>query len=326
MKKYIIFCLTLILFPFNVYSYSNKIIPGGNTIGIDVKSKGIMIVGFYKVNGKYNKGTNELREGDYIIKVGDIDVNYSSDLINELNKYKESESAPITFTRNKEVKTTNLKLVKENGKYKTGLYIKDSIIGIGTLSYIDPYTNVYGALGHEIVESNTNKNVEVKDGSIFRSYVTSITRSKNGYPGSKNANFYNKTTYGNVLKNTKYGIYGIYDDEINEEDAIEIKKINEVKKGKAYIRTVVSGEKIKDYEINITSINKSSKLKSITFEIIDEDLLNETGGVVQGMSGSPIIQDGYLIGAVTHVIIDDVKKGYAISIVTMLDEGDKLLN
>ena len=212
------------------------------------------------------------------------------------------------------------------GTYKTGLYVKDNITGIGTLSYIDPSSNVYGALGHEIQESSSKSHVDIKDGSIFRNYITGIERSIDGEPGSKTAKFYNNNVYGNIQKNTKYGIYGNYNKNYNKDNAIGIKKLSEIQLGKAYIRTVTKGEEIKDYEVEIISINKNSKLKSISFKITDEELLNKAGGIVQGMSGSPIIQDGYLIGAVTHVLIDDVKKGYGVSIITMLDEGDKLVN
>lgn len=326
MKKKIILLVLSLIFPISVYAYSDKIIPGGNTIGIKVNSKGVMIVGFYKVDGKYNKGTPELKTGDYIIKINNEDVESVDDLVKLVDKFKENEEISITYLRNKKIQNTALKLIKIDGINKTGLYVKDSLTGIGTLSYIDPETGIYGALGHEIIESNSKQMIDVKDGSIFKNIVVSIERSIDGNPGSKNAKFYNNEVYGNILKNTKYGIFGIPTQTLSQEAAISVKKLSEVNLGKAYIRTVVNGTTKKDYEINITDINKNSKLKSITFEITDQELLNKTGGIVQGMSGSPIIQDGYLVGAVTHVIVDDVEKGYGISIITMLDEGDKIIN
>jgi len=324
MKKKIVFLLTLLLFPLNVIAYSSKIIPGGETIGINVSSKGVMVVGFYKINNKYNKGNPELKEGDYILKLDNNDVNTIDDVISYIQNISDDSTIDITYKRNNVIKHTNLKIINIDGENKTGLYIKDNITGIGTLSYIDPETKVYGALGHEIEESNSKVRVDIDTGNIFRNYITSIDRSVNGKPGSKNAKFYNKDIYGDIKKNTKYGIYGEYNKDINKE-TMEIKKLNEVNLGKAYIRTVVKGEEIKDYEIEITNINKNSKFKSITFKVTDEKLLKESGGIVQGMSGSPIIQDGYLIGAVTHVLVDDVTSGYGVSIITMLDEGDKLV-
>lgn len=327
MKKRLLILFILTLFPINVIAYSNKIIPGGNTIGITVTSKGVMVIGFYKIDGKYNKGNPELKEGDYIVKINDNDINTVNDLVNVINNINDiDKKISISFIRNNTLKETKLNLIEIDGTYKTGLYVKDNITGIGTLSYIDPESNIYGALGHEIQESNTKKHVDINTGKIFRNSIISIERSTDGSPGSKNAKFYNNTVYGDINKNTKYGIYGSYTNKYNINDAVEIKKLSDVHLGKAYIRTVTKGEEIKEYEIEITSINKNSKLKSISFKITDKDLLNKTGGVVQGMSGSPIMQDGYLIGAVTHVLVDDVKSGYGVSIVTMLNEGDKLVN
>lgn len=326
MKKKIYVFLLLLLIPINIKAYSDKIIPGGSTIGIKVSSNGVMIVGFYKVDGNYNKGEPELKMGDYITKVDGNSVSTVLELVDAVSKHDTSKEMSITFIRNNKEYETSINLFLIDGKYKTGLYVKDSITGIGTLSYIDPENNVYGALGHEILESNSKMMIDITGGSIFKNIVTSIDRSVDGEPGSKNAKFYNNVNYGNILENTKFGIYGILDNFNSSDDAIPVKKISEVNLGKAYLRTVVNGEKVNDYEINITDVNKNSKLKSITFEITDPKLLDETGGIVQGMSGSPIIQDGYLVGAVTHVIVDDVKKGYAISIITMLDEGDKMMN
>lgn len=327
MKRIITILISLLVFPISVYAYSNSVIPGGNTIGITVSPSGVMVVGFYKVNGSYNKGINDsLKEGDYIYKINDLYINSTDDLINAVDMYKDNDRVKVYYKRNNTLKELELYILKEDGKAKTGLFVKDKISGIGTLSYIDPETNVYGALGHEIVESNSKVKVDVSEGSIFKNLITSIDKSRDGEPGSKNAKFYQNKVYGNVLKNTKYGIYGNYTSQIDDNNLVEVKKLSDVKLGKAYIRTVIKGEEVKDYEIEITNINNNSKLKSITFKIVDEELLDKTGGVVQGMSGSPIMQDGYLIGAVTHVLVDNVTQGYGVSIITMLSEGDKLVD
>ena len=324
MKKLKIFIISLLfLVPINVFAYSDFIIPGGETLGIEINSKGIMVIGFYQINGKYNRGNPELKPGDYITKVNDINVNTVDDLTDVIEDNISKSEVKITYDRNGKIKTTNLELVKDDNIYKTGLYVKDSITGIGTLSYIDPETKVFGALGHEIVESNTKSTVEIKSGIIFRNYITSIDKSTNGVPGSKNAKFYYDTTYGRIIKNTNVGIYGIYDAMLPQKDLIEVAEPNEIKIDKAYIETVLNGEEIKQYDINITGINESSDIKNINFEIIDEDLLDKTGGVVQGMSGSPIIQNNKIIGAVTHVVIDNPSNGYGIFITTMLEEGEK---
>ncbi len=317
-KKIILFGL---LMPIQVLAYSNYIIPGGENIGIEVYNKGIMVVGFYKVNGEYPK-TN-LEAGDSIIKVGSESVNTVNELVIAIDKNIKDNIVEVTYVKDNKEYKTNLEVALFDGVYKTGLYVKDSLNGIGTLTYIDPESKIYGALGHEILESNTNKKIEVKTGNIFDSEVVKIVKSTDGVPGSKKAKIDYNSELGTVTKNTSSGIFGIYNSNLPIKEAKEVANINEVELGKATIYTVLNGTLEQQYEINISKIDKDSKIKNFYFEIIDEELLNETGGVVQGMSGSPIMQNDKIIGAVTHVIVDDVKKGYGISIVTMLEEGER---
>ncbi|MBQ6687314.1 MAG: SpoIVB peptidase [Bacilli bacterium] len=323
MKKRMLILLLLSLFPLKVSAYSKYIIPGGETLGIDVKSDGIMVIGFYKVAGKYNKGTTELKSGDYILEVNNNKVYSVDDLTKEIEDNVNDSSVTLTFKRKDKIKTTELSLIEANGIYKTGLYVKDNITGIGTLSYVDPETKIFGALGHEIVESNSNSIVEIRTGTIFKNEITSIDKSVNGSPGSKNAKFEYQTVFGNIFKNTNYGIYGSYIAPIPEKELIEVAEKEEVKVGNAKIYTVLEGNKIETFDIEIKTINEKSKIKNMTFEIIDKDLVDKTGGVVQGMSGSPIIQNDKIIGAVTHVVIDNVTNGYGIFITTMLEEGER---
>jgi len=314
--------ITSFMLPFNVLAYSDKIIVGGENIGIHIDSKGVMVIGFYKVNGTTNKANLEV--GDIIIKVNDIDISSIEELTNAIDEQIKDNQITLTYTRNENTNETTLKLDQVDGVYKTGLYVKDGITGIGTLTYIDPGTKIFGTLGHEIVESNSNKRVEVKTGTIFSSKVTGITKSENGLAGEKNAKFNQSEIYGTIDKNTIAGIYGSYDEEdIPEKDLYEILQKNEVKIGPAKILTVLENDTIEEFEINITKINESNSIKNIAFEITDKRLLEKTGGVVQGMSGSPIIQNGKVAGAVTHVILDNVTTGYGIFIVTMLEEGER---
>ena len=165
--------------------------------------------------------------------------------------------------------------------------------------------------------------VEVKSGTIFESLVTSIDRSTVGSAGTKNAKFYSNNVYGNINKNTISGIYGKYSSNIDESKQMEVGKPNELKLGNALIYTVVDGEKVEEFKINITKINNNTNIKNISFEVIDEKLLSLSGGIVQGMSGSPIVQDNTIFGAVTHVIVSNPTTGYGIFITTMLEEGEK---
>lgn len=322
MKRTIkLFILSLLIFnPINVLAYSDYIIPGGENVGIEVKYDGVLVIGFYKINDKYNK--NDIEVGDYITHVEDQEIHTIDELVTNIEKYQRDGKVNLTIKRNDKTRIVNFNLVLKDNVYKTGLYIKDSITGIGTLTYIDPESGIYGALGHEILESTTSKQVSVRTGSIYESKVSSIDRSTNGNPGTKNAKFFYNNKYGNIFKNTTYGIYGNYNYSIDKEK-VKVAEPNEIKTGNATILTVTEDSEIKEYNINITKVDKSSKIKNIYFEITDDELLSKTGGIVQGMSGSPIMQDGKIIGAVTHVVVENVKKGYGIFITTMLTEGER---
>jgi stage IV sporulation protein B len=319
MKKIMILMMLLII-PINVWAYSKYVIPGGNTLGITVKNDGIMVIGFYRVQNKINR--NNLKVGDIITKVNDTSVTSIDELVKAIESSVSDNKVNLEILRDNSKINISFELIYTDGTYKTGLYVKDSITGIGTLSYIDPSTKIYGALGHEIADSNSGKLIEVKTGSIYKSYITSIDRSTTGVAGSKNARFYDQEIYGNVVKNTNKGIYGIYSADISSMKTLEVGTYNDIKLDKAYIATVLNGETIKDYEILIDNVN-NNETKNIHFVITDEDLINEAGGIVQGMSGSPIIQNNKIIGAVTHVIVDNPTTGYGILITNMLKEGEK---
>ncbi|MCH5166263.1 MAG: PDZ domain-containing protein [Erysipelotrichales bacterium] len=322
MKKTIkMLLISLLLFsPINVLAYSDYIIPGGENVGIEVKYEGVLVIGFYKINDKYNK--NDIEVGDYITHVEDKEINTIDELVTNIENYQKDGKVNLTIKRGNKTKIINFNLVLKDNVYKTGLYIKDSITGIGTLTYIDPDTGIYGALGHEILESTTNKQIEVRSGYIYQSDVSSIDRSTNGNPGTKNAKFFYNNKYGDILKNTTYGIYGNYNS-LSNKDKVKVAEPSEVKIGEATILTVTDASTVKEYKINITKVDKQAKIKNIYFEITDQELLEKTGGIVQGMSGSPIMQDGKIIGAVTHVVVENVKKGYGIFITTMLTEGER---
>lgn len=322
MKKFIIL-LSILFMPINAIAYSDYIYKGGNTLGIEVNCDGILIVGFYQINGEFNKGNPKLKIGDYIKEVNGVEVFTLNELSKEIEKYTKEEQVEITYIRdNKEYKTI-LDLVNESGIYKTGLYVKDSIVGIGTLTYIDPETGIYGALGHEIVESNTRNIVEIRDGIIFKNKIVGIDKSSVGYAGSKNAKYFYNTIYGDIYKNTIHGIFGKYSASTKDFELVKVAKNEDIKIGKAYIHTVLKNELVEQFEIEIKNINETSDTKNIVFEITDESLLKETGGVVQGMSGSPIMQNDMIIGVVTHVIVDNPYTGYGLFITKMLEEGEK---
>ena len=327
MKKIICTFFIILFLPYYVLAYSQNIIPGGESIGININSDGLIVVGFYKVNNEYiNKN---IKVSDRIIKVNDISINSISELTSIINdNIDENNNIKITVKKKKKTIDTTLHLKEDNNELKTGLYIKNNINGVGTLTYIDPYTKIYGSLGHEIVLNETNNRVEVKDGNILESKINSINKSRNGKVGSKNASIYYNKKIGSIKKNIPSGIYGFYTSKIPSKNTLEVGSFDDIKKGEAYILTVTNNNKINKYKIEILDKYNSKKhtSKAFSFKVIDQELINKTGGIVQGMSGSPIIQDGKIIGAVTNVVIDDVTYGYGISIITMLEDGDKIRN
>lgn len=314
-KKALIMLLLLVILPFNIYAYSDYIYAGGETVGIRVNSNGVLVVGTYSLD---KKNKINLQVGDVINTINNKSISSSTDFIDSI---KGKSVVSVGYIRgNKEYKT-DLNIVLENGVYKSGLYVKDSITGIGTLTYIDPQTRLFGALGHEIIEKTTGKLFNSNSGSIFESTITGITVSSRGIPGSKNARYYSDSVLGSVFENTNKGIFGNYTGKIANKKLYKVASFNEIKTGNAKILTVLDGTKVEEFDITIERINKGD-IKNILFEISDKNLIKKTGGIVQGMSGSPIIQDDKIIGAVTHVIIDNPIKGYGVYIGSMLEEAE----
>lgn len=323
LKNKLNFLLVIFIIPHLVFAYSDYLIPGGENIGIEINSSGIMIVGTYDVNG-YNPAKDAgLIVGDKIIKINNEKITDINSMIKIIENADNKDNILVTYKRMNNEENTNLKLVKDGDTYKTGLYVKDSITGVGTLTYIDPNTKLFGALGHEIIEKATGQKIEVSTGKIFSSSVTSVTRSSIGNPGEKNAKYNSNIVFGNVYENTSSGIFGKYTSDIPSKKTYKVAKKEDIKLGKASIFTVITDNDIEEFEINILKINNNSNSgKNILFEITDSKLLEVSGGIVQGMSGSPIIQDEFIIGAVTHVVIDDPTKGYGIFITKMLEESE----
>ena len=315
MKK---ICLLLIVlfFPIFVFAYS-KVIPGGETIGIEVKSDGVLVVGFYSIDGLEIGKKAGFLLGDKIIKVGDSEV---TDLNTMMDSIQLCDSiCKIKVIRNNKNVSIDLPLTYEDGRIKTGLFVKDEIHGLGTLSFITE-DNKFGCLGHEIVESNTLERFPVSYGEIYKGEVVHIIKSRDGSAGEKNAVYDKEDIEGTISINDNTGVYGSYNGEINESDFIDIGSIDEIKEGDALIRTGIDGSNVEEFSIKILNINKKDETKNILFEITDDRLLEITGGVVQGMSGSPIIQNNKMIGVVNYVLVNDPKKGYGIFLTKMLEK------
>ena len=282
--------LTIYIIPQTILAYSKEIIASGETVGIKLNTDGILIVGSYEINGHNSLVEAGLKTGDIINQINNNNVNTVEEMVNIISNCN-CDSLKILYERENKTKKTTLNLYEDKGVLKTGLYVKDSISGVGTLTFIDPNTKYFGVLGHEITDANTGKIIDIESGTIFDSKITGITRSSEGNPGEKNALLYSDKVEGKVYKNTNKGIFGKYTSNFDTSKLYKVASIDDIKIGSAKILTVLNGEKVEEFDINILSVKKTNdKLKNIEIEITDKKLLDKTNGVVQGMSGSPIIQ------------------------------------
>ncbi|MRX73156.1 SpoIVB peptidase [Bacillus lacus] len=311
-----------------------KVIPGGQSIGVKLNSLGVLVVGHHEVTTAKGKQSPGEIAG---VQVGDIITNINGTKIEKMNDVtpfiqeagKTGEPLNLVISRdNKEIqaKLVPLKDVNDDA-FRIGLYIRDSAAGIGTMTFIDPQSKKYGALGHVISDMDTKKPIVVQDGQIVRSTVTSIEKGSNGNPGEKLARFSeDRKIIGNITKNSPFGIFGKLDEGIENgimDKALPIALSHEVKEGPAKILTVVNDDKVEEFDVEIISAvpQKFPATKGMVIKITDKELIGKTGGIVQGMSGSPIIQDGKLVGAVTHVFVNDPASGYGVHIEWMLSEA-----
>lgn len=304
---------------------AKELIPGGESIGIQVAYDGVLISGTYtfQANGKTIDPSKTVKVNDLITKVNGVEITSLEEFSQELNQYhQQSNQIELTILRQGKAMNVTLVTAYENGNIKSGLYVKDKITGVGTISYYDPDTGRYGALGHEIMDSDTHSIADIHSGTIYPATVDGIQKAKANVPGEKQATIDFSTTIGHVDRNSVYGIYGEYSF-LPQKEAMQVGDHTQVHVGKAMIMTVLEGNEVQLYEIEITKVHKQSSkdVKGIELKVTDETLKQKTNGIVQGMSGSPIIQDGKIIGALTHVITGDPIYGYGIFVDWMLDES-----
>lgn len=322
----LVIVVTIVLQSVNVFAA--EVILGGQSVGIELDYDGVMITGTYDIsidNKKYNPSSDGYLSGDLITKVNNSHVDSISSLMASVEKDIENKhTIELTLMRNQKEIKKELKFQETDGKFTTGLYVQDGLTGIGTMTYFNPATKHFGALGHMMNDVSLSSDIVIKKGSVYNSYVKRIKPSENGKPGEKVAEI-GSIQIGTIYDNNNYGIYGNYDETSSQnKDIISTASIGEVHEGEAYFLTVLDGHTISQCAIQITHLKNQSEpsIKGITFEITDEKVLSLTNGVVQGMSGSPIIQDGKLIGCVTHVDVNNVHQGYGLYIDWML-ENDK---
>lgn len=302
-------------------------VPCGLPVGIYLKSNGVMVIGTGQITNDAGNVVEPafgvLKSGDYIESVDGKELNSKNDLIAAVNACN-GNSVTLQIRRDGQTMNVDFSPVRaEDGTYKLGAWVRDDTQGIGTVTYVD-LNGTFGALGHGISDSDTGMLVDIEEGELYETQILGIEKGTAGKPGvMSGVIYYGKgTKLGEVEANTECGIFGTVNDRFlaaMQSEAVPIGFRQDVHKGQAYIRSDVSGE-VKDYEIEIQKVDYTSlqKNKGMVIRVVDEELIGLTGGIVQGMSGSPIIQDGKLIGAVTHVFIQDSTRGYGIFIENML--------
>lgn len=311
-----------------------KVIPGGESIGVKLNTAGVLVVGHHLVNtenGKKSPGELAgIKVGDMITEINGTKISKMADVAPFVQDSGQNhQPLSMVITRDNEKFTTKLTPLKSKGEnvYKLGLYIRDSAAGIGTMTFVHPQSKKYGALGHVISDMDTKRPIVVEDGEIVRSTVTSIEKGSSGEPGEKLARFSSdREIVGNIQKNSPFGIFGKLNKNLKNgimDKPLPIALSNQVKEGPAKILTVVDSDKVESFDIEIVSTipQKFPATKGMVIKVTDPKLLQKTGGIVQGMSGSPIIQDGKLVGAVTHVFVNDPTSGYGVHIEWMLSEA-----
>ena len=303
------------------------LIPGGEPFGIKLLTDGVMVVevsSFESQNGFVSPALESgIEKGDIIKSIDNILINSNSD-IEKIISSSNGKELSVNVIRNDVNFTINLKPEKcsTDGCYRAGLWVRDSSAGIGTVTFFDPDTNGFVGLGHPVCDVDTGEIMPLYSGEVVKVSINGIKKGRSGVPGELMGGFISSISIGSLDMNKKTGVYGHMDEYTSLNEAIPLAMRQEIKTGKAYIYTTINGTIPKKYEINIEKIDfsETDESKNMIIQVTDKILLEETGGIVQGMSGSPIIQNGKLIGAVTHVFVNNPAKGYAIFADTMYEQ------
>lgn len=300
-----------------VENYEFKL--GGEITGIKILSSGVLVIGVDNV-------ISGLKEGDIILKLDELEIESNQDIIDYINLEDVIKQGKVvaTIKRDDEVFQKDLKLnySETTGRYELGLWVKDSSAGVGTITFYEKNNGYFASLGHGITETRENVVVPITSGAIVKAKIESIKKGYPKDPGDIKGIIY-KDVIGQIYKNTGNGIYGVVEDKesLQEKPTIQVLSKNEVKEDIAYIYCTLENNNVEKYEIKINSVLlESSGNKNMIIQVTDKKLLEKTGGIVQGMSGSPIVQNGKLVGAVTHVFLNDPTKGYAVFAQNMIED------
>ncbi|HEX9060370.1 MAG TPA: SpoIVB peptidase [Clostridia bacterium] len=317
---------------------NKKIMACGNTIGVKLKIQGILVIGTSDVQTEDGRSTlpakeGGIRPGDVILEVNNLKADGIDELVTQVEK-SNGGAVKLKYRRGTSVTEVSVKPVRaaDDRKLHLGLWVRESTAGIGTLTFYDPETMRFGALGHGITDIDTGTIMPVESGEVLESSILAVKKGMQGSPGELKGVFLeDRNKLGQISKNCEFGIYGKLTDDAMfrvSNKAYQVALHNQVKEGPASILANIDGRKVEEFKVDIQKVSRQNvnSSKSMIIKITDERLLNITGGIVQGMSGSPIIQDNRIVGAVTHVLVNDPTRGYGIFIEWMLQnmEGENL--
>ena len=300
-----------------------KVIPIGTTIGLKLHTNGVLVVGMSEVKNINNEKTKpyantRIKEGDMIVEVNGTPITSTDDLVKTVNLSK-GNNINIKYVRDDETYTEEIKPTQtDSTEYKLGLWVRDTAAGIGTISFYEPETKKFAALGHGILDIDTKNLISIQKGEITTANILSISKGEKGIPGEIRGSLIGQNIIGSISKNTVLGIYGVVNNtgllNLNGTEEVEVALRDEIKVGKATLICMLENNKKEEYEVEIQKIFENNNLdnKSMVVKITDKRLLDKTGGIIQGMSGSPILQNGKIVGSLTHVLVSDPTKGYAV--------------
>ena len=294
------------------------VVPVGEAIGMKLYTDGVLVVGMSEIEGKKPYENTGIQEGDRIIQINENEINNTVDLMYEVNA-SGGEKIDIKYVHEEKTMTASIKPVKNSdNEYKLGLWVRDAAAGVGTLSFYEPSTGMFATLGHGILDVDTSNLITIANGELVTTNILNIQKGEKGNPGEIRGTIESGYTIGQISKNTEFGVYGILNTpsnlSISRSDAIEVASREEIKTGSAEIICELENGKREHYTIEIQKIfmGNNEDNKSMLLKVTDERLLEKTGGIIQGMSGAPIIQNGKFIGAVTHVLVNDPTMGYGV--------------
>ena len=306
------------------------VVPGGQSVGIRMNVRGVLVVGLEEIEtdgGIVSPGyLGGLQIGDTIVSINGTPVYFAQDVERIVNGTR--QEVDLHVQRKDEELKLEVKPVKslDDGSYKLGIWVKEKIAGIGTLTFYDPETDIYAALGHGIYENKTGTLLEAEKGQLLRTEVKAIREGTAGKPGEIRGIFYSEDDpIGSVRLNSQYGVYSKGENYELLDEPIVLATQEQIEEGPAQILTTINGSQVEAFDIVIEKVNlqKSAGSKGLELSVVDERLLSYSGGIVQGMSGSPILQNGRLVGAVTHVFVNNPTKGYGIFAQWMVEEAEK---